>query len=1531
MMMNLAVKLDDVDIRNPFRTSFAENIFRGKYAQGPADTWLELCRRLIEDVCGTGFGERPFKMFGREEAERLLYYMASMKFIPGGRYLYYAGRPLHFWNNCGRGSHCILTRNGMERMDSFFNGQQIEVYSPVAGKFLPATMHCHGEQNINEITLTSVNGGGRSKKEWKVYFTENHHWPLLNSDSSDTYKLKVGDIIPAAKVELPSNELAFLHGMIFADGHIQHLLKTTGEVAHGLRLCGDKAKYLHAIESLSVVHSVSYPSSSNGDPILYIKSMTNMKELPREKDPSYIASFIEGWLALDGSFSDVRKIIHSINEDAIDWFIENAHLAGYIITGEKLKSKNERGFSTGTPIYHVNFQSAIAFKGFKVKNIKPLGKENVYCPFEPIHNRIVIDYGIDTYQCFIMKAEVDTREEWARLVNNATSALMAGGGIGVDYSVLREAGRVLKRTGGVASGPLSLMKMINEVGRYVMQGGSRRSAIYASLNWQHGDILDFIMAKNWSDKLVSLKADDFNFPAPLDMTNLSVNWDTEFIESATEGDIDELWRITVRQMMETGEPGHSYNFYDNEKETGRNAPVAGGTHIMTDSGYRKIIDVVDSEINVWTGTQYAKTIFRKTASNANIVKVNMTGGRHILAEPSHPFMVERWVGAGKNRKMTMIERIPAGELQAGDILNVSMPSNVIATPFDKCSYTMGFAYGDGNFSKCKGEIPLCSDEKKELLQYFDTTMFTSISENMGEKNITRCYFKAGIGKGRSKNAFPTLELSERQSFIAGLFDADGNWTPDRKCIRLASIHREFLADTMRTLEELGILSCICKGSPGQYIGTETFTLSIMSEYVSEFKRQIPTKRLKVEDHVSYRASKIKVISLEQASPEDVYCCNVGVQEHSFMADGVIISNCGEVSSEDDSDVCNLGSVNMGRIDDISEFCDVVELASKFLVCGSVHGTLPYEKVYKVREKNRRIGLGIMGAHEWLLKRGLDYRVNQELSRWLMEYRHYSEKGANEICDRFYLGRPVKYRAVAPTGCQRPDTMVVTNDGILELDELGDRDGQQWQNIPFGLSVAQEDMSYRPISKFFVNGIARTKKIIFTSANELECTPNHKYRAKRGSNYAWVEAGDIAVGDKLVVALNTYHKIDEPDLLPVRKWYRTERIIEYPSKMTPYLAWFIGVFHGDGSMHEKGIRIACNVHQDKYKKVVNAGKTIFGIDASLMDNGRGCLSVGFESKQLLRWLHLNGLDKKHSVECEVPVIMRCASRKSLKAFINGYFFADGSYRNKNKQYKYIDTASLKLKNQLIVILRALGTDVNVRIGTSGRGSTMYRINFIKTKRKCESNGDSKWLESVGLSNCTLDEVESIEDGEAMTLDIEVPITRTYVANGIVSHNTIGILASTTTGIEPMFAVAYKRRYLTSGTQWKYEYVIDATAQALIDKYGLSPDKIETAYGLAQTPRRRVAFQHDVQKYVDHCISSTINLPAWGTEFNNEDKVDEMADMLLEYCMGLRGITMYPDGARGGQPLEEVSYDVAAKHRGVVWDENEEKCKGGVCGL
>lgn len=168
--------------------------------------------------------------------------------------------------------------------------------------------------------------------------------------------------------------------------------------------------------------------------------------------------------------------------------------------------------------------------------------------------------------------------------------------------------------------------------------------------------------------------------------------------------------------------------------------------------------------------------------------------------------------------------------------------------------------------------------------------------------------------------------------------------------------------------------------------------------------------------------------------------------------------------------------------------------------------------------------------------------------------------------------------------------------------------------------------------------------------------------------------------------------------------------------------------------------------------------------------------------------------------------------------------------------------------------------------------------------------------------------------------------------IAPTGTIGIVAETTTGIEPIFCVAYKRRYL-KGETWHYQYVVDPTALRLINA-GMDPDAIEDAFSLSEDVERRVAFQAWVQQYVDHSISSTINLPRWGSAKNNEAGVKAFGDMLMRYLPRLRGITCYPDGSRGGQPLTPVRYATAIKHVGEVFIEQADVCditKGGSCGV
>lgn len=211
-------------------------------------------------------------------------------------------------------------------------------------------------------------------------------------------------------------------------------------------------------------------------------------------------------------------------------------------------------------------------------------------------------------------------------------------------------------------------------------------------------------------------------------------------------------------------------------------------------------------------------------------------------------------------------------------------------------------------------------------------------------------------------------------------------------------------------------------------------------------------------------------------------------------------------------------------------------------------------------------------------------------------------------------------------------------------------------------------------------------------------------------------------------------------------------------------------------------------------------------------------------------------------------------------------------------------------------------------------------LLKNGKKYEQDGDlQKYFEVYERSG-------EFAKSFARKLEVSIPIkTRAIAPTG-----SIGIIGETTTGVEPIFCIAYKRRYLKHQT-WNYQYVIDPTAKRLIDA-GVNPDIIEDAYSIDF--ERRISFQAWVQKYVDHAISSTINLPAWGSELNNESKIRDYGNIMMKYLPDLRGLTCYPDGARNGQPLTPVKYSTAMKHEGEIFIEQADICdisgKGGSCG-
>lgn len=96
--------------------------------------------------------------------------------------------------------------------------------------------------------------------------------------------------------------------------------------------------------------------------------------------------------------------------------------------------------------------------------------------------------------CFVVPTH-DSREGWGKTISDVIVISGMGGGVGINCSPIRPRGSKINGTGGIATGAVSLMQMINSVGDVLVSGGGRRLALMLDLNITHPDMPEFLDKK----------------------------------------------------------------------------------------------------------------------------------------------------------------------------------------------------------------------------------------------------------------------------------------------------------------------------------------------------------------------------------------------------------------------------------------------------------------------------------------------------------------------------------------------------------------------------------------------------------------------------------------------------------------------------------------------------------------------------------------------------------------------------------------------------------------------------------------------------------------------------------------------------------------------------------------------------------------------------------------------------------------------------------------------------------------------------
>ena len=494
----------------------------------------------------------------------------------------------------------------------------------------------------------------------------------------------------------------------------------------------------------------------------------------------------------------------------------------------------------------------------------------------------------------------------------------------------------------------------------VHNGGKRRGSIAIYLEPWHPDIMAFLELKKnfgaeterardlflavWLPDLFMKRVDedgDWYLMCPNECPGLPDVWGDDFEKLYNKYVAEGKFRLKIEarkimksildSQLETGTPYILFKDTANRKSNQQNIGtikssnlcVHENTMILTDQGYKNIKSMENNEVKVWNGTEWSKVTVKKTGSNKNLIRVNLSNGSYLDCTPEHKFYIQKKYKTKKNVET------PAKDLKMDDkLIKFDLPEPIEIKNCEefKYAYTHGIFCGDGTYAdgvkKVRPKVSLYG-EKKNLLQYIEHTSYSiNDSCDRGDAVLPKDLnpkFKVPLN----------ASISDRLRWFEGYSDADGciSRNGTNESLQIASIEKEFLLNVRLMLNTLGIHSkvTLCreerttllpdgKGGKKEYDCKEIYRLLVSSYELYKLSQLgFKPKRLVFEIRKPQRDANqfVKVVSIEKSYENvDTYCFTEPLK-HMGVFNGILTGQCAEIllySDHKEYAVCNLASI-----------------------------------------------------------------------------------------------------------------------------------------------------------------------------------------------------------------------------------------------------------------------------------------------------------------------------------------------------------------------------------------------------------------------------------------------------------------------------------------------------------------------------------------------------------------------------------------------------------------------------------------------